>query len=420
MTFLNYYNEFILISKSNPLVAGAIGLWGAGLITWVFRKIPANIFNFIFSQITTSITINNASSSLSWEGNEQTFNSFMKWFSNSKYSKLSRYLSLNSENQETLIIGIGYGTHIFIYKSRLFWVHKTKLESAGTTFEKQQFIITVLGRSHKILYDLVEDFKHKKQDNEIYVNFWEGKDWSNPVYINKRNVNTVIVKKETKTRIINTIDYFYNNKDWYISRGLSYKLVYILHGIPGTGKTSFIKALASHFNKNIYSINLSSISDEGFLQALNTVQKGSFILIEDFDSSSSVKMRDKKKSENNNTESNIEDLLKTSFLSLSGILNALDGVVALNDLVIFMTTNHLEKIDPALLRKGRVSYIEEITPLEDIEIKEYINLLFPNENIPDNYTFKEINGCDIEGIFLDNKDNYNNFINSIPRIQQLI
>lgn len=425
---LEYYESFIEISKSNPMVAGAIGLWGAGLVTWAFRKIPQDVYNFLRTQLTTSITLNNASSSTTWDGNGIQFERFAEWFEKNKWSKWSRSFSLvgvdlRSENYGTKInISIGYGTHIFFYKRRLFWVEKYKLESSGTHTQKDEFRIVGATRNRRLINDLINEFIYVPTVKDMGIRKWEGNEWSNKIFIAKRPLNTVAVESNVRKRLISNIDFFLKNKDWYISKGMTYKQTYILHGEPGTGKTSLIKAIGSHYNMDIYVLPIGMISDSSLMQAFMSVPQNSIVIIEDFDSSSATQTRIKPvKKTGTFPQENAEVAATPSTdenfnpLTLSGLLNALDGIISINGLLVFLTTNHLENIDPALLRKGRVNYIENISFLKDDSIKEQIMIYFPDHDIPDTYTFADISGAELEGYFLEHHSDFEEFIERIPK-----
>ena len=438
---LSSYQAFMEISKSNPVVAGVIGLWGAGLVTWAMRSIPGKVWEFISTQLTTTLVFNNAASTNSWSGNEVHFQAFMEWFRKGDYGRWSRHLSLDthSDDEKQILVGMGYGTHFFFYKGRLFWVHKSRLDSAGVQVEKQQFRITVFSRNHQLIQDLVEEFRYKHTEVEIGVRYWGSKEWSYPIYIQKRPLETVIINRKVKDKLLKDIDYFIANQEWFRKRGMPYKMTYVIYGPPGTGKTSLIKALASHYNRNVYSINLSMMSDDSLTHALSSVKPKSFVLVEDFDTNNTVKARHYQAHAGNNgpcgdeiadaphlevareTEDNSLSSIMSSFerLTLSGLLNTLDGIVSLNDIIIFMTTNHLEDIDPALIRKGRVDYLVELPFLTDFEVREYIGLMFPELTVDQAIVFAEIPGCDLQAIFLEYKEDGESFINAIPRIWPL-
>jgi len=116
--------------------------------------------------------------------------------------------------------------------------------------------------------------------------------------------------------IIDDIINFQNSSEWYINNGIPYRRGYLLHGPPGTGKTSFILAIAGKLRLNICYLNLSSgnIDDDGLNRALNDAPAHSIILLEDIDS---IFVQRHSISQEGNQKAQI---------TFSGLLNALDGV----------------------------------------------------------------------------------------------
>lgn len=406
----NFYQQILAVSKESPVVAGLISLWGMAVVTFLLRNVPTKVAGFISRQVTTSLEFNNAG----WGANERQFESFMKWYANSPYFKWSRYLSLDTQyiydpetERENLtpVIGPGYGKHFFIFNRRLYWFIKSTLESSGSDKEKQMIKVFTFGRNKESILTLIDSFKIKPVAKSISIYTFKPDGWSVLTTIKKRSLDSVILNKEMKDKIVSDIDYFYKNPEWYHNRGLSHKQTYILHGKPGTGKSSSIKALASYFEKNICILDMDLITGSGFEKALATAPRGSFILLEDFDSCSATQKREDKREPPMAEE--------MGGISLSKILNVLDGVISLDGTLIFMTTNHLEKLDPALIRTGRVDYIHEVKPLEDAEVKEYIGLMYGPGFIPANKKFKSITGSDIQAKFLEAKDDVVGFVNML-------
>lgn len=151
----------------------------------------------------------------------------------------------------------------------------------------------------------------------------------------------------TKNYIMLERPEFLNSREWYAQRGVPYRRGYLLHGPPGCGKTSYIMALAGKLEYDICQMNLSNsaLSDERLSYLLNVAPPKSIILLEDIDAAF-LSRED-------------IDLNKSAYqglgrVTLSGILNVLDGVASSEERILFMTTNYPEKLDPALTRPGRV------------------------------------------------------------------
>lgn len=418
LLIMGKFNE---LSKANPMLATLIGAGGATAIVMSLRQIPSKLWNFIFGQMTTKLTMNNSG----WEGGGDQFRSFMLWYIKHSWSRWSRSLSLETEWQsrgDNLVkLGAGFGTHFFTYRRRLFWFSKMKLDSSGTSMEKYEITVTGLTRKRELFEAMMEEFRHRNSTDTITVTAWDYDKWGEPVTVTKRTLETVILESELKASLISDIDRFYASRKWYEQRGLPYKRCVLFHGPPGTGKTSIIKALASHYGRNVYTINLSCISDNMLQKALASVPEGSILLIEDFDTNKTVGRRAAPAAELQPADGSAPAAPSApkpenfSALSLSGLLNALDGIVPLDGSLIFMTTNHIEQIDPALLRNGRVDRRIEIPYLREAEIRAYIQLMFPDHWVSPDRCFDPIAGCDLMTLFSDNRDEAEEFVNSIPQ-----
>ena len=163
--------------------------------------------------------------------------------------------------------------------------------------------------------------------------------------------------------------------DWSIRTGIPYRRGYLLHGPPGSGKTSFIQALAASLGFDIYLVNLSlrGMADDKLTLLLSQAPSRSIILMEDVDSAFNKRVQ---VSEDGyvvqplhavtasqykpraNAYSLVSPIRYQSSITFSGFLNALDGVTSGEERIVFMTTNHIERLDAALIRPGRVDVIQ--------------------------------------------------------------
>lgn len=174
--------------------------------------------------------------------------------------------------------------------------------------------------------------------------------WMRTRQVVTRSPSTVVLAAGQMERLEADIERFLAHEQQMARLGLPWHRGYLLAGPAGTGKTSCVKALATRFDFDIYLLSLPEISTDTDLGALFTnVPPRSILLLEDIDGGKAAISR--------------ED--ESGRVSTTGLLNALDGVATPHGLIVFMTTNYPERLDPALVRSGRCDVTEEIGYLTD-------------------------------------------------------
>lgn len=165
----------------------------------------------------------------------------------------------------------------------------------------------------------------------------------------ERPLSTVVASSEPgPEQILADMHAFLSREDWYAKRGVPYRRGYLFHGPPGCGKTTFVTAAAGMLKCPIYVLNLADpyLSDLALLKLVTDAQPRSILLAEDIDAAFHDVLGKPGNSQ--------RDGAHVGQLTFSGVLNALDGVAGQEGKIVVMTTNHPEKLDPALVRPGRV------------------------------------------------------------------
>jgi len=154
-------------------------------------------------------------------------------------------------------------------------------------------------------------------------------------------------------------------RDMYKKYGISWKSNWLLHGIPGTGKTSLIYSLASELNMNLALLSFTrKMEDSDFMRALRRLPENTILIIEDIDSL--FEARKKNDEQKNN-------------ITFSALLNTLDGIAHMNGQIIIMTTNHPLVLDKALIRPGRIDHSIEFSYSNKNQIKKMFEIFLPTQ-----------------------------------------
>lgn len=159
-----------------------------------------------------------------------------------------------------------------------------------------------------------------------------------------------------KQPLLNDITSFLDQdtREWYTKRGILYKRGYLLYGPPGTGKSSLSLSIAGHFDLDIYILNLASVGDGILASLFSRLPQHCIILLEDVDVATQNRLTDKEAAHSESSASLTDK--QAEGVTLSGLLNALDGVGSQEGRLLIMTTNYIERLDDALIRPGRIDH----------------------------------------------------------------
>ncbi|RSL40394.1 hypothetical protein CEP54_016132 [Fusarium duplospermum] len=245
------------------------------------------------------------------------------------------------------------GSFFFRYKCNLLY-YRTTLVDCGL-HKEEQISITCVGRS-LALKDLLEDCRTEylnESKNKTIIYGHRDEYWRKEKAVATRPLSTVILDKKQKGPLIKDIQDFLNpeTRRWYSDHSIPYKRGYLLHGPPGTGKSSFSLSIAGELDMDIYAISIPGVNDRMLNGLFAGLPGRCVVLLEDIDAAGAACSRD---SDSEDSDSGTDARPKRKGVTLSGLLNVLDGVASQEDRVLIMTTNHPKKLDQALTRPGRI------------------------------------------------------------------
>lgn len=193
-------------------------------------------------------------------------------------------------------------------------------------------------------------------------------DWSRRDDLTMRSLDSVVLRAGVKEMLIADLEKFRADEEQFVRMGVPYHRGYLFYGPPGSGKTSIAKALATQFNMDVYYMPLSDLeTDASLISLVSRVPAGAMLLLEDIDIAHAAKERN-------------DDGTKNS-ATLSGMLNAIDGVATPHGLVVVMTTNNRAVLDEALIRPGRVDLEMNIDYVDHGQVagivREFVGVDFP-------------------------------------------
>ncbi|KAF7377651.1 Mitochondrial chaperone BCS1 [Mycena sanguinolenta] len=289
-------------------------------------------------------------------------------------------------------------TYNLWYKRR--WMTITRIQSqTGWYGSKEQTLhVSILTRDHSILVSLLQEARRdylaaQQHKMCVYVSDTSN-NWCHRACREKRSMNSIILDPGVKDILIEDAKDFLLSKEWYAERGIPHRRGYLLYGAPGSGKTSFIHAVAGELGLDVYILSLSRIGldDSALSELVNGLPSRCVALMEDIDAAFTSGLNRETstaaiESQDNNagkpTPPGAPPPPTTSRLSLSGLLNALDGVGAQEGRILFATTNRYSALDPALIRPGRMDLHIEFTLASKFQAKQLFSRFYLPAHNPD-------------------------------------
>ncbi|MCK5607606.1 AAA family ATPase [Candidatus Pacearchaeota archaeon] len=409
MEFISEYIKAILVAfntyaKENQMIAGAISLWGLGMMSYICKGLPQFLYNLLKRTFTTTVTLTSSNDS---------FYLLLKWSKQKGYDKKSRFLKVTNGRwgSDELVKSIGYGNHILWYKRCPIYLSMQQEDASQSEKERDKIIITVLGRSHDLINELLCDVIDSTSDKNIStIKKSNGDYWTTSSEQRPRKFNTIYLQEGVKGKLLNHLNTFKEKESWYLEKGIPYQTGILLYGPPGTGKTSIIKAIADYLG---YQMHILSSSKLGSIEsAMFSLSEKSLVVIEDIDGCNATKKRAQDDAPNDESPKLLEKVdeptkieFDLSLANISDILNAIDGISQVHGRILIATTNHIEKLDKALIREGRFDLKIKIDYVDNYMLSNIFDSFFDNHSFPENFNIRDgVSVAYIQNLILKNLD----------------
>lgn len=355
------------ITGNNHFMAAAV-LTG---IAFICRSIPSKIYDLINRQL---FYVVNLTDSYDTNGATNTVKALFKWHQQSRWAKFSRNAQLrdSGDSLEDRIL-TGVGRHFFMHKGVIFWMGITLHEpKSGSQGEVNRVVIRTFIWNRAAIKDILLDIYPVNFDRPAIYNISSGGGHYGPdaqeigrvdsLYGNQKQMIDI----DQYNEMDKTIDRFMNNKQWYIDNEVKYKETFLLYGEPGTGKSTLVRHFASRYNIPIIVTNPSQLTA---LRAWLIQRNGMrvVVLLEDIDNTEMLCTwgNDEEDETNDSVPAgkrlNTIGYVRSMKSERSYYLNFFDGVAPLENVLVFKTTNHIEKLHSSVYRPGRIDHLFNIT-----------------------------------------------------------
>jgi len=363
--------------KHNQLFSGGLILMAAGALAAYCRALPGQLWAWLRSQLVLEIDILDRDPAFEW---------VEQWLAAHSYSRdRARSLTVKTrpvnyderqsdpaaDARPQVLFCPAPGRHLLFYRGRLVILHRVRprLQQAAqqAVNVRESFSVTIFSRDRRIARQLLEDAREvalPRGEKRLDIHRPDYSSWSQLKQRSPRSPDSVVLRAGQMEELIADARAFLAGRQWYLDRGIPYRRGYLLYGPPGTGKSSAVIAVASALQMDIAILSLAngSLDDAQLADLLAEVPINAVVLIEDIDCAFAGRGAEPD---------------KTSKLSFSGLLNAIDGVAAGEGRLLFATTNHIEKLDQALVRPGRIDRKLEVSYADRDQLRRIFRRFFP-------------------------------------------
>jgi chaperone BCS1 len=400
-------------SQNMLATAGALVLVGAtvAVATWVYDW----AWNALARKITTRVEFDSRDDSFRW---------VMEWLLDNKYAqkhagvyvcaasptKVYGFSGRVKDEPDTPQLTPGEGMH-WLTTSDGSWVflRRTSKGARGNARQETLTCLMIGGRAKvdRFIAECATACRQKDLMRTLVYSGGEHGSWNMAQARVRRPIHTVILDSKHLALVTDARE-FLGSETWYAERGIPWRRGFLLHGPPGTGKSSFVTALAGELGINIYCIQLGSagMTDEALQSLVLTVPKLSVLLMEDIDAAFTNSLEEEPAAPQSSDKPGKGG--RRTKLSMSGLMNAIDGVVAQQGCLLFMTTNNIAMLPERLIRSGRIDVRCEFGLASTHQIAGLFRLFYGSER-PEEAEFVSLcpentfSCSDVQSFFTSNK-----------------
>ena len=371
----------------NQVVSGGLVLGLIAAVAASLRNVPLILWNQLKRGLIITAVI---------DSRNDLFNAAITWLDKAPAGKSSRLFTVIQSNADDkdladsthsqlqvtasdiasaprqlprLLYSPAPGLHLFWHRGKLMWIVRD-IQMNLQVIETLR--ISALFASRKQVESLLQEMLQTaygalaSQTVLWTVDRW-AENWQRADAKPRRPLDSVVLTGDVRQELLDDITKFFTSRSWYARMGIPWRRGYLLYGPPGTGKTSLAFALAGHLNLDLCMLSLTNnkLTDQNIADLLQKTPPRSLILIEDVDAFFIAR---------NKQESKIE-------ISFSGLLNAIDGVAAQEGRIVVLTTNHRERLDPALIRPGRIDKQLELANATARQARDLFLRFHPNDQL---------------------------------------
>lgn len=326
------------ILEDNQFAQGGLFLAIFGTAVMYLRRLPVLMWGWLERRITVRVEVMNHTDLFDWVADAIQKNG------KANYRSMTVKAIWNEKKERQIVRYPAQYLSVFYYGGRRFVMFRSQDSGAFSLEPRETLTIQTMRWNKNVLDSMLEDAMKigipSNGKNRLYAFNSAQQDWQKHADVELRLLTSVVFRHSDQ--IIADVQKFLDGKNRYVELGIPYHRGYLFHGPPGNGKTSMVSAMAKELGLNLCMLQLTDTDDQGLMEALSTMPPKSLLVLEDVDCVMPERDSNGRKG-----------------VTMSGLLNAIDGLATPSGQIIVMTTNYVDQLDSALKRPGRCDMVVE-------------------------------------------------------------